>query len=75
MDPTNGGISVDSVILALFLLALTALGVIIMAFGTGIRNDIRKIFDRMDAHAEEDQKKFTNHSERIIRLEERNGMK
>lgn len=52
------GISLDGVILALFLLALTGLGAMVMVYGSNIRKDIAKLFDMMESHTELDRERF-----------------
>ena len=59
------GLSLDSVILALFLLALTALGGLVMVFGTNIRKDISKLFEKLDDHVNNDAKGFKEIGRRV----------
>lgn len=61
----SSGISLDGVILSLFLLALTAIGVLVMVYGSNIRKDISKIFDKMDEHSQEDKESFQRTDKRI----------
>lgn len=44
----DSGINLDSVIEALFFLALAAIGILVMSFGTRIITDIGKLSDKMD---------------------------
>lgn len=72
MDATAGtGISVDGVILALFLLALTGLGTMVMVYGSGIRKDISKLFDLLQDHTDSDTERFDKTDKRVGLLAQR----
>lgn len=71
MDAPSAGISLDGVIFALFLLAITGLSAMVMVFGTNIRKDIAKLFETMEKHSDDDRERFDNISTRVGRLAQR----
>lgn len=74
MDPASAGssgLSLDGVIFALFLMALTGLCGLVWVYGTNIRSDIKKLFDKLDEHGAEDHERFEETSNRIGRLAQR----
>ena len=74
MDPASvgaSGISLDGVIFALFLMALTGLCGLVWVFGTNIRKDISKLFDQNEKHAHDDIQRFDQVNNRIGRIAQR----
>lgn len=70
------GISLDGVILALFLLALTGLGAMVMVYGSNIRKDIARLFELVESHAATDVERFDRtdrrvnlHAQRLTKLD------
>lgn len=70
------GISLDGVVLALLLLALTAIGGMVMVYGSNIRKDIAKLFNLIQEHADDDLERFDRtdrrvnvHAQRLTKLD------
>ena len=72
MDPAStSGVSLDGVIFALFLLAISGLCGMVMVYGSNIRKDIAKLFDKMDEHSTDDTGNFKEINRRVDRHAQR----
>lgn len=74
MDPSSAGtsgLSLDGVIFALFLMALSGLCGLVWVFGTNIRKDIGKLFESMEKHSKEDTERFKEVDRRVGHIAQR----
>ena len=74
MDPASAGasgLSLDGVIFALFLMALTGLCGLVWVFGSNIRKDISRLFDQNEKHGREDTDRFEKVNNRVGKLAQR----